>query len=63
MTNAGSAKKWFLEKAKDIAHVAKHFIALSTNEKAVVEFGISPKNMFEFWDWVGGRFTDSKNLT
>lgn len=46
----------FLEKAKDKAHVAKHFVALSTNAKSVEEFGIDPNNMFEFWDWVGGRY-------
>jgi len=57
IVNAQSAKKWFLEKAKDDSHVAKHFIALSTNEKAVSKFGIDPKNMFEFWDWVGGRYS------
>lgn len=57
LTNANSAKAWFLEKAKDEAHVAKHFVALSTNTKAVTAFGISPENMFEFWDWVGGRYS------
>ncbi len=57
MTNAHSARDWFLDKAKDIAHVAKHFVALSTNAKAVAEFGIDTKNMFEFWDWVGGRYS------
>ncbi|KAJ3213183.1 hypothetical protein HDU67_003198 [Dinochytrium kinnereticum] len=57
ITNATSAKEWFLKKAKDQAHVAKHFIALSTNVKAVTAFGISEKNMFEFWDWVGGRYS------
>ncbi|MBN2568291.1 MAG: glucose-6-phosphate isomerase [Deltaproteobacteria bacterium] len=55
MTNAYSARAWFLEKAKDEAHIKKHFVALSTNEAGVVEFGINPDNMFEFWDWVGGR--------
>jgi glucose-6-phosphate isomerase len=57
MTNAHTARNWFLEHAKDEAQVAKHFAALSTNEKAVKEFGIDPNNMFEFWDWVGGRYS------
>jgi glucose-6-phosphate isomerase len=57
MTNAHSARKWFLEKAGDEAHVAKHFAALSTNAKEVVKFGIDPANMFGFWDWVGGRYS------
>jgi len=57
MTNAHTAREWFLSKAGDIKHVANHFIALSTNEKAVVEFGIDKQNMFEFWDWVGGRYS------
>jgi glucose-6-phosphate isomerase len=57
MTNALTAREWFLKKAKDPAHVAKHFVALSTNEKEVVKFGIDKKNMFEFWDWVGGRYS------
>ena len=57
MTNAHTARTWFLEKAKDEKHVAKHFVALSTNEKEVVKFGIDKKNMFEFWDWVGGRYS------
>ncbi len=57
MTNALTARDWFLEKAKDKAMVAKHFVALSTNEKAVTEFGIDKANMFEFWDWVGGRYS------
>lgn len=57
MTNATSARSWFLESAKDSAHVAKHFVALSTNAKAVQEFGIDTKNMFTFWDWVGGRYS------
>jgi glucose-6-phosphate isomerase len=57
MTNALTARKWFLESAKDEKFVAKHFAALSTNEKAVKEFGIDPANMFEFWDWVGGRYS------
>ena len=57
MTNALTARKWFLDTAKDEAFVAKHFAALSTNEKAVKAFGIDPANMFEFWDWVGGRYS------
>ncbi len=57
MTNALTARKWFLDAAKDEAFVAKHFAALSTNEKAVTAFGIDPANMFEFWDWVGGRYS------
>jgi len=57
MTNAHSARDWFLKTAKDEAHVAKHFAALSTNEKEVVKFGIDKANMFEFWDWVGGRYS------
>lgn len=57
ITNAKTAKRWFLETAKDEAAVAKHFVALSTNEKEVTKFGIDTKNMFEFWDWVGGRYS------
>ncbi len=57
MTNARSARTWFLERAKNGAHVAKHFIALSTNAKLVTDFGIDGANMFEFWDWVGGRYS------
>jgi len=57
MTNAHTAREWFLKKAKDEKHIAKHFAALSTNEKEVVKFGIDKKNMFEFWDWVGGRYS------
>ncbi|WP_207494158.1 glucose-6-phosphate isomerase [Aridibaculum aurantiacum] len=57
MTNAHTARSWFLEQAIDEAHIAKHFVALSTNEKEVVKFGIAPENMFEFWDWVGGRYS------
>lgn len=56
-TNANSAKKWFLEKAKDDSHIAKHFVALSTNDKEVSKFGIDTKNMFGFSDWVGGRYS------
>lgn len=57
MTNAHTARKWFLEKAKEKKHVAKHFVALSTNKEGVEDFGIAPENMFEFWDWVGGRYS------
>ncbi|MEO5255736.1 glucose-6-phosphate isomerase [Escherichia coli] len=57
MTNAHSARDWFLKAAGDEKHVAKHFAALSTNTKAVGEFGIDTANMFEFWDWVGGRYS------
>lgn len=57
MTNALSARDWFVNIAGDQAHVAKHFAALSTNGKAVAEFGIDTANMFEFWDWVGGRYS------
>ncbi|KAI8334619.1 glucose-6-phosphate isomerase [Chlamydoabsidia padenii] len=57
ITNATSAKDWFLEQAKDIKHVSKHFVALSTNTEAVTSFGIDAKNMFKFWDWVGGRYS------
>lgn len=57
MTNALTAREWFLKSAKDEKHVAKHFVALSTNEKEVTKFGIDKNNMFEFWDWVGGRYS------
>lgn len=57
MTNAMSARTWFLDNAKDMKYVEKHFAALSTNAKAVAEFGINTNNMFEFWDWVGGRYS------
>lgn len=57
MTNAHTARSWFLQHAGDEAHIAKHFVALSTNEKAVTAFGIARENMFEFWDWVGGRYS------
>lgn len=56
-TNANTAKKWFLETAKDEAHIAKHFVALSTNESEVTKFGIDKKNMFGFANWVGGRYS------
>ena len=57
MTNAKTARAWFLDTAKDETHVAKHFVALSTNSEAVKAFGIDTANMFEFWDWVGGRYS------
>jgi glucose-6-phosphate isomerase len=57
MTNAHSARKWFIEQAKNESAIAKHFIALSTNQQAVEEFGISLSNMFAFWDFVGGRYS------
>lgn len=57
MTNAHTARDWFLQYAKDEAYVAKHFVALSTNEKEVTKFGIDKANMFQFWDWVGGRYS------
>ena len=57
MNNARTARAWFLRQAGDDAHVAKHFVALSTNAEAVREFGIDPANMFPFWDWVGGRYS------
>ena len=55
ITNAESAREWFLSSARDRAHVAKHFVVLSTNTKVVTAFGIDNANMFQFWDWVGGR--------
>jgi len=57
ITNAESAKSWFLATAKDQSAVAKHFVALSTNTAKVQEFGIDSANMFQFWDWVGGRYS------
>ncbi|MFM7540824.1 MAG: glucose-6-phosphate isomerase [Planctomycetota bacterium] len=57
MTNAESAREWFLAAAKDKAHVARHFAALSTNSAEVAKFGIDTANMFGFWDWVGGRYS------
>ena len=57
MTNAESAKAWFIEKSGGKGDVAKHFVAVSTNTKAVTEFGIAAENMFVFWDWVGGRYS------
>ncbi|CAN5636780.1 glucose-6-phosphate isomerase [soil metagenome] len=57
MTNAQTARQWFLDAANDEAAIAKHFAALSTNKKDVEKFGIDPDNMFGFWDWVGGRYS------
>ncbi len=57
LTNAQSARAWFLKSARDPAHVAKHFVALSTNAAEVRKFGIDTQNMFAFWDWVGGRYS------
>jgi glucose-6-phosphate isomerase len=57
MTNAHTAREWFLKKAGDESFVRHHFVAVSTNESAVSAFGIDPKNMFRFWNWVGGRYS------
>src|SRR6202040_4157655 len=57
MTNAQTARSWCLETLKDEQAVAKHFVAVSTNAEEVSKFGIDTKNMFEFWDWVGGRYS------
>ena len=57
MTNAQTARSWFLELAGDAGFVRNHFVAVSTNEKEVARFGIDTKNMFRFWDWVGGRYS------
>ncbi len=57
MTNAESAKRWFLEEAKNEDLIMDHFVALSTNRQKVMDFGIAPENMFRFWDWVGGRYS------
>jgi glucose-6-phosphate isomerase len=57
MTNARTARRWFLDSAKDEAYVKRHFVALSTNTDEVMKFGIDPDNMFVFWDWVGGRYS------
>ncbi len=57
MTNANTARQWFLNKTNAPEAIAKHFVAVSTNQKSVVEFGIAPENMFVFWDWVGGRYS------
>jgi glucose-6-phosphate isomerase len=57
MTNAASARKWFLDETNNQGEVARHFVAVSTNEAEVTKFGIDPENMFIFWDWVGGRYS------
>ncbi|MCR3755040.1 MAG: glucose-6-phosphate isomerase [Candidatus Westeberhardia cardiocondylae] len=57
MTNACSVKKWFLKKVKHNQHISKHFIAISNNKKLTKDFGIDDKNVFEMWDWVGGRYS------
>jgi len=57
MTNAHTARKWFLDSAKNEDYVKYHFAAISTNEEEVKKFGIDPENMFVFWDWVGGRYS------
>jgi glucose-6-phosphate isomerase len=57
MTNAFTARKWFIDHAGDDRHIAKHFVAVSTNTEKVKAFGIDTENMFEFWDWVGGRYS------
>ncbi len=57
MQNANTARNWFLRHAKSDSDIAKHFVAISTNAKSVSEFGIDTNNMFEFWDWVGGRYS------
>jgi glucose-6-phosphate isomerase len=57
MANAFSAREWFLKHAGESSHVARHFVAISTNTVKVKEFGIHPDNMFVFWDWVGGRYS------
>ncbi|MGR9051698.1 MAG: glucose-6-phosphate isomerase [Gammaproteobacteria bacterium] len=57
MTNAHTARNWFLEQARDEQAIRKHFVAISTHVQNVTEFGIDPDNMFEFWDWVGGRYS------
>ena len=57
MTNAHYAREWFLAQSQAVKHIARHFVAVSTNSEAVAAFGIDPVNMFEFWDWVGGRYS------
>ena len=57
MMNADSVRRWFLQKAGHEKHIASHFVAISTNLPAVKQFGIDPRNMFQFWDWVGGRYS------
>lgn len=62
MTNAHTARKWFLDTAVDEAHIPQHFVAVSTNMEGVQKFGIAAENMFEFWDWVGGRYSLSSAI-
>jgi glucose-6-phosphate isomerase len=62
MTNAHTARRWFMEAAENTDHIAKHFVAVSTNKESVMEFGIDPNNMFTFWEWVGGRFSLSSAI-
>ncbi len=62
MTNAHTARQWFLQSAKEEKSVAKHFVAVSTNAAGVQQFGIAPENMFVFWDWVGGRYSLSSAI-
>ena len=62
MTNARSARQWFLDHGGSQGDVAKHFVALSTNAAGVKEFGIDENNMFGFWDWVGGRYSLSSSI-
>lgn len=57
IANAHTARDWFLQSGAKEKHIARHFVAMSTNTEAVEAFGIDPKNMFEFWDWVGGRYS------
>jgi len=57
MTNAHTARDWFLLAANDESAIEKHFVAMSTNREKVIAFGVNPDNMFEFWDWVGGRYS------
>jgi glucose-6-phosphate isomerase len=57
LTNAFTARSWFLQQGALLQHIGQHFVAVSTNKQAVTEFGIDPVNMFEFWDWVGGRYS------
>jgi len=62
MTNAHTARRWFIEQTGNEAHITKHFVAVSTNRQGVMAFGIDPDNMFSFWDWVGGRFSLSSAI-
>ncbi len=57
MTNAATARQWFLDSGGSESAISRHFVALSTNESEVIRFGIDPENMFRFWDWVGGRYS------